>query len=540
MTESPDQRNVRFEQQRVNDSGNRKKSKRQRTVFPYLYPGSRNSSGSALTSSTSTRDSPLRVGRNVAFAPRFLNNSRFKVLFRACPAVVILSAIVLSAALIASLLFAGWRLEAVAVCRSKPCREYARLLADSVNTSLNPCADFTGFVCSGWRRRKQVSVQEEWMLLELNRVSQLLRSVHVPLEHQNALQKSAAFLRSCEAVRNGDLDEMPKVKPALLEAGIVWPLLSKYPDVLHTWLYTSLTLQWSTVLHVSIERYPNITVIFLEPVREFHRIAEKHEQWASDVEQAERYFETLRREFHNVTESSTNETEGTVSFDTTHKMDIMYLPPLQHNTGFLSNYTVLNPAWIFGTVPALTHERWLAELDRNGAGISGDVDFVSTKPGFVRVFLELWKYRGDHEMHLFLSWCTVQTVALYTNRRLLVNFYGRESSANKYHAALCLSKAHLLCGGDLFDKYFQDVISEQVMRVAQRVVADTRQAFASRLERWPYKDDNISVVEDWQSTDLSLGYFHPSTQEEQHQAALKHRSVNATLLKRPPSKSTFL
>ncbi|XP_072141295.1 uncharacterized protein [Dermacentor andersoni] len=223
------------------------------------------------------------------------------------------------------------------------------------------------------------------------------------------------------------------------------------------------------------------------------------------------------REFYNVTESWANETEHFVSFAATHQVDTLYLRALQGNTGFHSNYSVLDPAEIFDTVPALNRERWRAELDRNGAGISGHVVFVSTKPGFVRMFLELWKYRGEHDMHLFLSWCTVQNAALYANRRLLVNFYDRESSADKYHAALCLSKAHLLCGSDLFGKYFQDVISEQVMRLAQRVVADTRQAFASRLERWPYRDDSIRVVEDWPSTDVALGYFNPSPHDEKRQ-----------------------
>ncbi|KAH6941743.1 hypothetical protein HPB50_023075 [Hyalomma asiaticum] len=86
-----------------------------------------------------------------------------------------------------------------------------------------------------------------------------------------------------------------------------------------------------------------------------------------------------------------------------------------------------------------------------------------------------------------------------------------------FHAALCLSKAHLLCGSELFEKYYQDVLSEHDMRVAQGVVAETRQAFANRLQRWPYSNDNISVVEDWPSTDVALGYFGPRTPEERHQ-----------------------
>ncbi|XP_072141297.1 endothelin-converting enzyme-like 1 [Dermacentor andersoni] len=444
---------------------------------------------------------------------------------------VVCSAMLLSVVLISGLLIFSWRLGAASVCRTKPCLDYARLLADSVNKSVNPCAGFTRFVCSGWRRRNQLSVHDEWMMSDLRHLSQLIRSVRVPRESQDALQKAAVFLRSCEAVRNGDVDEMPKVKAALLQAGIVWPLLpgdSDSVDVLRTWLHSCLRLRWSSVLHVSIRRARNPTVIFLEPLREFLRIAERHEQWVHDLEEAERYFDTLRREFLSVTQSSANETDGTVSFAATNQMDTTYLRALQEATGFLSNYSRLDPAEIFGTVPSLTRERWLAELSHNGVDVSEDIVFASTKPGFVRTFLALWKDRGEREMHLFLSWCTVQTVALYTNRRLLVNFYQRESSANVYHAALCLSKAYLLCGRDLFGKYFQDVLSEPELRAAQRVVAGTRHAFASRLERWQYRDDNITLVEDWQSTDIALGYFDPLNQQNPGLRLSQQQTADAT------------
>ncbi|KAH6941744.1 hypothetical protein HPB50_023076 [Hyalomma asiaticum] len=354
---------------------------------------------------------------------RVFNGQR--VLCRAWLAVVIVSTILVSAVLAAYISLASWRIGPPAVCRTKQCLEYARLLAHSVNTSLNPCVDFTGFVCSGWRRTNKLSVQEQWMLFDLNHLAQLQRSVDVPKKNQNTFERAAAFLRSCEAVRKGEADEMPKVKAALLEAGIVWPLLPYTVDFLRTWLYTSLKLHWSSVLHVSIRRDPNTTIIFLEPLREFFRIIEKHEPWAKDVEGARRYFETLRQEFYTFPESPVNRTEAVVGFPATYNMDAMYLGALKEATGFLSNYTDLDPAEIFGTVPGLTQERWLAELDRNGLPVTGEAVFVSTKHRFVTVFLELWKYRGELEMHLFLSWCTVQTVALYTNRRLLVNFYDR-------------------------------------------------------------------------------------------------------------------
>ncbi|XP_075527026.1 uncharacterized protein LOC142559295 [Dermacentor variabilis] len=214
MMESYDRRGVRFEQPREDVSETRKKSRRKYSLFPWACLRSRTSGGSVLTLTTSTPNSQLRSSRSVAYAWNIPRSRGAKPFCRSCTAMVVCSATLLSVVLIAGLLIVGWRLRAAAICRTKPCLEYARLLADSVNKSVNPCAGFTRFVCSGWRRRNHLSVHNEWMMSDMSRLSQLLRSVRVPRQRQDALQKAAAFLRSCEAVRNGDVDEMPKILPS--------------------------------------------------------------------------------------------------------------------------------------------------------------------------------------------------------------------------------------------------------------------------------------------------------------------------------------
>ncbi|KAH6941356.1 hypothetical protein HPB50_016954 [Hyalomma asiaticum] len=195
-------------------------------------------------------------------------------------------------------------------------------------------------------------------------------------------------------------------------------------------------------------------------------------------------------------------------------MDIMYLGLLQTVMAFPSKYSQLDPAWLFGTVATLTRDRLVREVDLMGESVSGDIVFASAKQPFVRLFLQLWQYRGERDMHLFLSWCTVQTVALYANRRLLVNFYSRETTVDLYHAALCLSKVYLLCGSEVFGKYFEEVLSRQGVHVAQRVVDGTLGEFASRLQRWQYRDENISLLEDWNTTDAIFRYFDPRFMSE--------------------------
>ncbi|KAL1473553.1 hypothetical protein MTO96_021922 [Rhipicephalus appendiculatus] len=233
----------------------------------------------------------------------------------------------------------------------------------------------------------------------------------------------------------------------------------------------------------------------------------------SNAEEAENYFETLRQEFGNATDLSPEAAEATVNFSTTRELDETPLRKLYDSVRFSPYSSVLDSAVLFETVPGLTKERWLVELNRYGGGW-GHVIFESTQPYYVKTFLQLWKARGEREMHLLFSWAVVQTAALYANRRLLVNFYGREDSLDMYHGALCLSKAYLLCGSELFREYYEQLFSERARATAQGVVARTRQAFVQRLDQWPYRNPNVTVVRDWPSPAFPIEYFDPRSREQ--------------------------
>lgn len=83
-----------------------------------------------------------------------------------------------------------------------------------------------------------------------------------------------------------------------------------------------------------------------------------------------------------------------------------------------------------------------------------------------------------------------------------------------YHRAFCLSKAYLLCGRELFREYYEQLFSERTRKSAQGVVADTRQAFTRRLNRWPQRDPNVTVVRDWYSPAVAIEYFDPRSRQQ--------------------------
>ncbi|XP_037288054.2 uncharacterized protein LOC119181004 [Rhipicephalus microplus] len=308
-----------------------------------------------------------------------------------------------------------------------------------------------------------------------------------------------------------------KVKSALLQAGIVWPRIPKDGDsidLLRTLLHASLKLRWSAVLHASIEHGPNVTFVTIDPLREFQRIVEKHLRMANSVRATQLYFETLRRNFGGATAKSA---ESTVTFTDHVKLESKYMGKLSGALHLPTRFGAHESLDVFGLAPELRKERWVAELDRYG-GTSKPLIFRTKKPGYVTAFLELWRERGERDMHLFYSWCVVQIAARYASRKLLVNFYGCEDCADLYHGAFCLSKAYLLAGNQIFQEYFDGLFGDQAVKSARLVVSETVEAFALQIDAGPYRDPNHTTLHgsSFNATNVILRYFDPHFGLQKH------------------------
>ncbi|KAH9373347.1 hypothetical protein HPB48_018400 [Haemaphysalis longicornis] len=152
------------------------------------------------------------------------------------------------------------------VCQTYACRNYAGRLLASINKWVNPCHSFTHFVCDGWQKNHKLSVWEMQFGHDvLNRLTQTLLRIPVPATGQNEEQQAAALYRSCREVLLGKSDQLPAVKEALLDAGIVWPLPSRLADALHTLFYTSLKLGWDALLNVDVKLFRKVAYLALSP-----------------------------------------------------------------------------------------------------------------------------------------------------------------------------------------------------------------------------------------------------------------------------------
>ncbi|KAK8774522.1 hypothetical protein V5799_010943 [Amblyomma americanum] len=383
------------------------------------------------------------------------------------------------------------------VCLSHACRAYADQLLLSINKSVNPCHDFTRFVCDGWQRQHHLTVWQHLFKRILSKLDHFLKSTEWRVVGQNEEQRAAAVYQSCDSVFRGDNDELPAVAAALADAGIVWPRPSVGADALRTLLYCSLRLGWDTLLHFVVDETQEVV---LSPGRSLRLVLRGHLSREKSVSK-QAYFRTLRSSFRR-------EGAPSVSYE---NMSAVADPALSlllkvYERGDGERYSV---DWVLRTTgTVLTEARLLKALGMFNLSLPDGLRLSTTQPEYLWTLLDIWKSEGEDSFHLFVSWCTVQVAALYANKPLIMNYYDNHVHiAAVQHKAFCVSRAVFFSRQATFGRYNADVLQGNSTAVARGITLAVRAAFNYRLSRWAHYDENITVVTNWASLDKVFRSF---------------------------------
>ncbi|KAH6934893.1 hypothetical protein HPB50_001625 [Hyalomma asiaticum] len=396
-------------------------------------------------------------------------------------------------------------------CLNGDCSAYSYRLLRSINTSVDPCRDFTHFVCDGWSRSQSLDVREDQFHEFLHRIDTTLKGVDVPLRDKNEEQRAADLYRKCDDVLQGNRDDVAAVKAALHDAGIVWPRQTRDADPLRALVYSSIQLGWDALLSFQVitHRGQWRLELHVDPGRSFHFLP----SWPSRNESSATalayfaYFEFLSSLF-DVADARNG------SIDMYEQMQRVAAPAL-HDLSLLYN------TWERPRVPAywlvnasgagLSEGRWLEALRSVYIDLPGGVRIATENPDFLARVVALWTDVGEDSFHIFVSWCTVQVAALYTNRDAILNYYGQISEkAQVHHRALCFSRAVTLIHRARFQTYFGDALQENVVSVAKGIALSVRLAFSQRLSKWAHFEENVTVIADWSSLDIAFRSFERS------------------------------
>ncbi|XP_077497814.1 endothelin-converting enzyme 1-like [Amblyomma americanum] len=376
-------------------------------------------------------------------------------------------------------------------CKTHACLAYSTRLLASINESVDPCQSFTHFVCDGWRQKNRHTVWNDQFISLLDKVTASLKSADVPASGQDMEQRAAIMYRSCVDVLEGERDELPAVKNALVEAGIVWPKPSKGADVLYTLLCSSLKLGWDVLLDFDVA--PDGSGINLVSGKFLYFVVKRYRDFATGTD--EEYFQFLKERFQPEGEDTVTfqETDASVETALSYLSNARYEAADEYNADVLLNLTQLG----------LTEVNWTATLLKLDIRMNSSLTLTTTSPRYLERVLYLWWRYGTDSFHTLISWCTVQVAALFANKDLIFNYYNRDYQTTQAHYKIfCVTRAMLISGHTLFDKYYAEALQSEALNLAKSVAQSVRTAFFRRLSNWTYFDESINVISNWSSSEI--------------------------------------
>lgn len=360
-------------------------------------------------------------------------------------------------------------------CGNDACEAYAALLHYSMNLSADPCQDFYAFVCGNYSRSHALSVQQEAFEEFLRAVTATAASMRVNHTHQAAVEKAARFYQTCEHAlyeTHGELDHIIRV---LAEAGIVWPNKALRPDILSTMFDLSSRWFWETFICIEWTTFDGKPQITVDPSWHFQALL-RHRKIIIGRGKYFYYFSVLYDAFGSANGSA--------------ESDYAELTSIESVAVPLFEAALLGPKLKVQTTvakfdlaePEIHRGRWFQCFrEYFGNRAISDTPVLVGHRMFIEILGTLLKNLGEDKLHVYLSWCVVQQMALLANDRLIVNYYDSWEEAKRSHKAFCFHLVQEWMGFALLSSYATEVAAPRVQDEVGRIVHHIRDIFDETL-----------------------------------------------------------
>ncbi|XP_050041046.2 endothelin-converting enzyme 1-like [Dermacentor andersoni] len=325
------------------------------------------------------------------------------------------------------------------VCETESCALHARLLTKDLDPNLDPCENFSAYVCSGWYKRQRTDylhfskstmddVRKSWFPAfhdTLFEGSQKLR----------AGRKPVAMYSSCMGSPSEYGSNLGMFRTYMDAVNLSWPEAPKKPGSDALSVLLKLAFQWQVPLWVRIRearsarswRFAIDPAPFLPLMRQ-HHLSTTEGAYSMYWESFYRLLSLHQRKI----DPSTVEALRTMEREVLEKLYAARTPQIRH--------PAVVPVSNMGNRTApLTSDRWLRALEHlslHPTAAPNDMVLLSDT-GFFETLGSLFaRYSNDQLLDL-IGWAFVQLCAAAADYRLLVARYGSETAVAKYKPYFC-------------------------------------------------------------------------------------------------------
>ncbi|XP_072144477.1 endothelin-converting enzyme 1-like [Dermacentor andersoni] len=394
----------------------------------------------------------------------------------------------------------------VGLCETTACTSYARMMAQSTSGSVNPCHNFYRFVCEGYANSSR-SVFRDHVDTFTSLVGRSLRTAVAPESGQSAFEKAAVFYQSCVAVVAEGTNQFDQFRAVIIDAGILWPQVSKRPNIMASMLKMAVTLNIFTLVFFAAEHDGEKCLIEIWKGDVLEHLKRRRRELEADGKY-QLYYDTFIQIFEGYDKNATmggsllaSATSGSESTRWEYFLQIENVA-FHYLTGRKAVVkTVFDDVGKLKRIsPSISPKRWAHLFGQMMFAPLNKVDNLSSPSlpcsqeitvwdlQYLRALDDLLLAVGEQRLHFYYGWTVVQALARFMSYGLAVLSYGSAKAARDESSLHCLRLTEATMGLVVYERYAARYFSQDIRVELHEMVNVVYSALLRSIQAIPELD----------------------------------------------------
>ncbi|KAH7938213.1 hypothetical protein HPB49_021747 [Dermacentor silvarum] len=362
------------------------------------------------------------------------NNPFKEALFAVVAAAVVLTVMV---AVVAIAIVSHERTKRRIYCETEGCLLHTLLLTEKLNKTIDPCKDFSAYVCSAWSRsgdyREHVKTPIDNILYK--RFVRFSKMLAVGTQQLPAGRKAVVMHQSCMGSYSRGNTSIENFRRLMKAMNLSWPE-DPGEDVNALGVMLSLSYRWQITIWITVSGKDAYWRLGIGPAEYIPLLKNQYASVRSSGGYAEYwngYYYALRTSDSQPLDKPAIERIADVEGD--------ILGRLLSSLAATEKYPAVIPLASMGNITAsLLPSTWLEQLNLHldlGPKVAADDKVLVSDTAFLTAFGDLFATYSHQQLLSHLSWLFVQTYAPIADRKLHLARFGNSEKAGLYKPIFC-------------------------------------------------------------------------------------------------------